>query len=559
MLLYLKFYIIFLSCFFICTPIMGQTKKDTLEQKTFMELILLYNADKNRTNREAYVKTILKKAKAEENIPELITGYHIYALFSKDEKRLIYCDSIIDLSKNKSDILYPATAYQIKGSYYYKKRNLKEALDNYNKANIFAKKHNNQDILFSCNYSIGALKSHIGEYDEALKIFQKIRVYAKDNLRNGKSSYLNSIYALADTFNNLKQLDSAFFYNELGVKESLKLKMERYYHHFSLNQGTTQYYLQNFMVAKDSIEKHTPYFVKTNNQHYLAMGYFYNGKVYQGLNNIEKAIEFYKRVDTVFQKTNDIDPKIRESYEHLINYYKEHNDYTNQLNYIEQLMKVDSVLYNNKVYLNKHIIKEYDVPKLLSEKERIIIQLEESKKKSLVLRGILLMTLLLIIAISIYQYNLKKTYKKKFLEIINNKDSKVKFKKINRTTTKLNDEVVNTILLELENFEKSEEYISAQINLQTLSKKLNTNSNYLSKIINTHKNISFTNYLNELRVTHAINQFKSNPVFRKYTIKAIANEVGFNNAESFSKAFYRIKGIKPSFFIKEFKKINRNS
>jgi hypothetical protein len=60
-------------------------------------------------------------------------------------------------------------------------------------------------------------------------------------------------------------------------------------------------------------------------------------------------------------------------------------------------MKVDSVLYTNKVYLNKYIIKEYDVPKLLSEKERVIIQLEDGKKKSLVLRGVLITVLLLVI------------------------------------------------------------------------------------------------------------------------------------------------------------------
>ena len=39
-------------------------------------------------------------------------------------------------------------------------------------------------------------------------------------------------------------------------------------------------------------------------------------------------------------------------------------------------------------------------------------------------------------------------------------------------------------------------------------------------------------------------------MFRKFTIVAIANEVGFNNAESFSKSFHTKAGIYPSYFNK---------
>jgi AraC-like DNA-binding protein len=38
---------------------------------------------------------------------------------------------------------------------------------------------------------------------------------------------------------------------------------------------------------------------------------------------------------------------------------------------------------------------------------------------------------------------------------------------------------------------------------------------------------------------------------RKYTIKAIANEVGFNTSEPFAKAFYKKTGLKPSYYIKK--------
>ena len=41
---------------------------------------------------------------------------------------------------------------------------------------------------------------------------------------------------------------------------------------------------------------------------------------------------------------------------------------------------------------------------------------------------------------------------------------------------------------------------------------------------------------------------------RKYTIKAIAGEFGFNTSESFSKAFYKKHGIYPSYFLSRLEK-----
>ncbi|WP_159025502.1 AraC family transcriptional regulator [Aquimarina sp. Aq78] len=43
-------------------------------------------------------------------------------------------------------------------------------------------------------------------------------------------------------------------------------------------------------------------------------------------------------------------------------------------------------------------------------------------------------------------------------------------------------------------------------------------------------------------------------LYRKYTVQAIAQEIGFNNSEAFSKAFYKKTGIYPSYFIKKLEK-----
>jgi AraC-like DNA-binding protein len=63
--------------------------------------------------------------------------------------------------------------------------------------------------------------------------------------------------------------------------------------------------------------------------------------------------------------------------------------------------------------------------------------------------------------------------------------------------------------------------------------------------------MNFANYMNEIRIDYAIVQLKENKLFRSYTIKAIAIESGFNNAQSFSIAFHKKTGIHPSYFLKQ--------
>ncbi|MFT5893126.1 MAG: YesN/AraC family two-component response regulator [Dokdonia sp.] len=106
----------------------------------------------------------------------------------------------------------------------------------------------------------------------------------------------------------------------------------------------------------------------------------------------------------------------------------------------------------------------------------------------------------------------------------------------------------------MQSFEESHGYLKPGINLNDLAKSMNTNANYLSKVVNYFKKESFINYLNGLRINYTISQLKSNHTFRRYTIKAIAKDVGFSNTQSFSKAFVNKTGIMPSYFISELEK-----
>lgn len=115
----------------------------------------------------------------------------------------------------------------------------------------------------------------------------------------------------------------------------------------------------------------------------------------------------------------------------------------------------------------------------------------------------------------------------------------------------ISNNIVFNIIEKINFFEQKGMFLKHSITLGTMAKALNTNSTYLSKVINNIKQKSFNNYINELRIDYAIEQLKTNKKYRRYSISAIAEEVGFNNYKSFSRAFVKKTGKQISLFIKE--------
>ncbi len=127
----------------------------------------------------------------------------------------------------------------------------------------------------------------------------------------------------------------------------------------------------------------------------------------------------------------------------------------------------------------------------------------------------------------------------------------------NKKNLTIPDDTTKKILEELNNFERKKLFLQKDIDIKSLSKKINTNTKYLSKTINDHKNLNFNAYINELRIEHTIKILHEKPKLRNYTITHLAKEVGFNNAEAFSRAFRNTTGKKPSIYIKDLS--NENS
>ncbi len=91
-------------------------------------------------------------------------------------------------------------------------------------------------------------------------------------------------------------------------------------------------------------------------------------------------------------------------------------------------------------------------------------------------------------------------------------------------------------------------YLNSRLKLSDLADHLNTNTTYLSMVINEMTRDNFCNYLNHLRIKEAQKLLRE-PGYKNLTIEAIAQAVGFNSKSAFNSAFKKHLSITPREYI----------
>ena len=532
---------------------------DSLKNKTYKELYksqILYNNDSLK--EPFYAKIYLHKAKNENDTIKIANAYTQFAAINNSTIAIKYYDSIIELTKNLNNFEYPGFGYMGKGIHHFNLGNDEIALENYLLAFKHADKHKNTEQLLYIKNSIGSLKLFFGSHIEALNNFKAtlyiLDLQNKNKENNHYSLYSNTLFNISNAYIISKKYDSALFYAGLGIQKSLNNSDTLRYYEFVSQTGYIAYYQNEFDRAIDSLDKAFPY---ENSSNGFLNNHYYRGNIYWKQGKDSLAFYHFKKADSIYNSTNEIVSEVSDIQEFFVNYYKKYNDTKNQLLYIDRLLYVDSIITKNYKNLNETLIKKYDTPLLLSEKEKIIEKLKTSEKKaSYTIIGLDLLILVVIISF-IWIFKKQQKSKKKPLNI-QPIENKIILNKINKQTknkeiNNISKEVIKNVLKDLKQFEADNDFLENNLTLSVLSKKINTNSNYLSKIINTHKNLNFSSYISYLRIEYCLEKLKSDSKFRKYSITAIAFEIGFNNVESFSKAFYKTTNMYPSTFIKELK------
>ncbi len=110
------------------------------------------------------------------------------------------------------------------------------------------------------------------------------------------------------------------------------------------------------------------------------------------------------------------------------------------------------------------------------------------------------------------------------------------------------------MLTKLKKFEEKKQFTQKGLTIQKLAVQLETNSNYLSQVINDEKGMNFNKYLGDLRIRYITQLLFEKNIYLNYTIDTLAKECGIASRQNFSDLFFEINGIRPTDFIRKRKK-----
>lgn len=537
-------------CFSIFGQHNGSNGMDSLKGKSYEYLLDKIESEEREPFQLAYGKAYLQKAKSEKNWTHLVNAYRELLHLSDKKYRILFADSMLIAARRSKDDDLIGSAYLTKGIVYYDLQEPNSALDNYLAAEQFLAHSEDQYLRHKVKYNIAQIKYYLGYYNEALALFKENIAYFE---KEDDIPYLTSLHSMALCYNRLGYLELCSKTNQRGIKEATEREYYPAIPRFVNSEGINQYFRKNYSVAIAKLTETLPAFSKSNDYMSETVTNFYLGKSYLALNQTEKAIPYFLKVDKAFTDRHYTNPDLREAFEILIKYYKSKGDLKNHLKYIDHLFLADKYLNPTYKYLSGRIHKEYDTKKLIAAKNEAEQSLAFQKIQNFIYVGVIL---LLVVWLGYMIYKAREN-KRKFKKLMERKalpkltaEEKIR----NTGSLTINPDVIASVLKHLDKFESSEKFLAKDITLPKLAKMFDSNIVYVSKIIAHSRQKKSTDYINDLKVEYIMNRLRENSKLRNYTNKALAEEAGFSTTQHFTRAFHKNTGISPTYFVQELKK-----
>ncbi len=435
-----------------------------------------------------------------------------------------YYQQSLDLYDKIEDEFGKASVYQNIGVIYWEQKNYQQALESFNFTEKIYQNTGDFNDLAGVYANLGLIYNDMNDTAKALYYYDEaIELYSQSDNKKGIATIL---------VNKAVLVDAAGFYDDS------KLLFEQ------------------ALIIFEDIKYNTGIFVCKVN---LSRIYAINGNAQLAISTVLQALS---------NQSNQIN-YLKDAYLILAKNYTSLNDYKSAYYYLDKYVKINDTIFS--LEKNKQINElrtKYETDKkeakiIILQKDAQIVQLEMDKKdKRIRTITIFLILIVLFSVVSIYLYFQKQ---KSYLALVEQnvklaksdieKEKRTKISSVSKTIkkqteTNLNEsqkkELIDNIIVLME---EEKYFLNSQFTINDFAKKIHSNRNYLSQIINEHFHTNFNNFVNEYRIKEARKMLLSSD-YQNYTIEGIANEVGFHSKATFNTAFKKFTGVTPSFFKK---------
>jgi len=362
-----------------------------------------------------------------------------------------------------------------------------------------------------------------GDSDSALVLYKQALAIAEKLGRHGNAAVrrLN----IGSLYFDLGEYEQALVYYKMGVETTKKLGLRQFTAGGLQNLGATYLALGNYKEAEKNLEKALLIATEISALPILQKIYESQSQLYEKMGRTKLALEAYRNYSTIKDSifTERSQAKLAEI---EVRYETEKKQQQ-----IEILVK-DSQLHHAE----------------LRKKQITLIGLSGGLIFLLVAAGTIALLYL-------QKSRANRNLVEKNIELMQREEEKENPAHVSELSSHLKDEEKLRIISNLDSLMREQKlYKQPQLSLTDLSGILETNTAYLSRIVNEHFNTNLSSYLNKLRVREAQRMFAENKQ-QSMTLEGIAGSVGFHSRSTFNTAFKKTTGVTPSVYIKNMNEI----
>ena len=527
-------------------------------------------------------------------------------LISNPEKA--YAEAL-EISNSKNELFrfygkyYVANYFYNKSEFTYSKKLLIILIESIEKSEIDKSSKVYQDLIGMCVNKLFYIHKNLGEYDLALFYLDKYKTSVPNNHFN--EQYGSIKVAMGDYVNGIALLKKELKttpHLKLGVGEKKVMNKKLFADKYNIiGEAYQKYYIQSKkkvlldsanhyfnvaarMMLQDNFQpEYTKALLSMREAKSAALAGNYDKSLslyrkrknfptindnirteqlfdlgmadcFHHLKQVDSALFYCKKYVESYQITKVSKENLLMTYNIMTQCYNEKNDTKNAYRYAQKSLElIQSIEGIKSKSLN--FLHNYDL-KIIKEESNKVITSKNYFKISLF--GILILFAVVIYSFYYYYKNQKEKHYR-FLKIIQDlkesKISEISILQIDKTEPQpkqtLDEELIEKIAIGLKKLEQKETFLDPNFKLAFVAKKLNTNTAYLSQYFNQVTQKTFSEYTQELRIHYVLQKLKDAPYFRKYTLQAIAEEVGYKDANTLVRVFKKQTGLSPNYYIEK--------
>ncbi len=477
-------------------------------------------------------------------------------LYEQPKQSFKIVEHIIENSESQSEIikaqLLAARSFYVRGEYNsaveaaLEAKKLAEAtndLDMQLEVNIFG-----IQILSLLNLDLAAAKYH--EFTEVISANLKPAVdhpyllagkaFLEANKFKEEGNFVQALESLETAHSIFRKIDHKLLITETeGAIAEVYLK--------ALTIDSTNLRLQQMLERP--AEKYSNEFLKMVILNQL-------GEVYFLKQNYSKAIEFYNKALAISEKL----PNSKYKYQ-IVEGLALNSMAMEDSDNFYAYKKIGNVLAHEVALDEENAVNtvfNYTNTNHTAKRDQVKAQY---LRNLMILGAILVLVVLTWLALR-FRYNARAKQYQDFIKYFEKRQKVIRDVKRPKTeiskSLNIPEETEKLLIRKLDQFENSTHFTKQEMSLASLASQLDTNTKYLSEIINTHKDKNFNSYINELRISYIIDKLKSNNTYLQYKISYLAEESGFSSHSSFATVFKSVTGISPTVFIDLLKTKNKS-